>query len=63
MLSPSVALCPAGQERDANGACVDCAMGSYRELGSIRGCESCPDADFTTLYPASTSPDDCTVRE
>ena len=56
------AFCPEGQE-EVGGACQPCAIGFFRnnsmfEFGS---CEMCPDPDFVTLNPGSTSPSECTI--
>ena len=56
------AFCPEGQE-EVGGACQPCAIGFFRNnsMFEFGMCEMCPDPDFVTLNPGSTSPSDCTI--
>ena len=52
-----------GSELAANGSCVDCPRGQYRDATVNDFCVVCPDASLTTAGTGSTSAADCTVRK
>ncbi|XP_076452127.1 uncharacterized protein LOC143287751 [Babylonia areolata] len=52
--------CQSGYELLANGTCIPCREGTYRQYGSDQLCRPCPSA-YTTPSAASVSSDNCTV--